>query len=130
MPFMLDAIDIFTLSGFNIDNLASGFASMYGPEFNMLPADIGGSLPKEMAMPEYYFSLFYPLSVTRQRAQDSLHFIIDDRNEVMMYPTKVLNRWKMAAAKCNVNYMQKVAEYHAEKVEYQSPVRCVCHSCT
>ena len=127
VPFILDAIDIFTISGYNMDNLAIGFASMYGPEFNMLPADIGGSLPKEMTMPEYYFSFFYPLSVTRQRAQDSLHFIIDDRNEVMTYPTQVLNRWKMAAAKCNVNYMQKLAEFQSEMVGHQSPVlRQIC----
>ena len=108
VPFILDAMDILEISGFKPESLNPGFIAMYGPRFNMLPSDIGSkkaSLPEEGSMPEHYFSLFYPLSVTRQRAEDSLRFIIDDRPEKMTYPTDKVNKWRSAAAQYSVDYM-------------------------
>ena len=125
VPFMLDAMDILATSGFNPESLIPGFSSMYGPEFNVLPADVGskkGSLPKSGTMPEHYFSLFYPLSVIRQRADDTLRFLIDDEPEGMTYSSGDVNRWKSAAAQYNVDYMRKVARVQAARTGGQAPV--------
>ena len=109
VPFILDAIDIHSVSSFNPESLTSGFSSMYGPEFCVLPTEKSSSrrekLPKEGTMPEHYFSLFYPLSFTRLLAEDSLHFIIDDQPERMTYSNQQSNRFKSAASQFNVDYM-------------------------
>ena len=125
VPFMLDAMSILAASDFTSESLRLGFGSMYGPEFNMLPADIGskkGSLPKSGTMPEHYFSLFYPLSVIRQRADDSLRFLIDDEPEGMTYSSGEVNRWKSAAAQYNVDYMRKMARVQAARTGDQALV--------
>ena len=125
VPFMLDAMDILATSGYNPESLIPGFSSMYGAEFNQLPADIGskkGSLPISGTMPEHYFSLFYPLSVIRQRADDSLRFLIDDEPEGMTYSSGDVNRWKSAAAQYNVDYMRKVTWVQAARTGDQAPV--------
>ena len=125
VPFILDAMDILAMSGSDLESLAPGFVTMYGPDFAMLPADTQsrkGSLPKEGTMPDHYFSLFYPLSVTRQRGVDSLRFIIDDRAETMTYSTVELSRRRSALAQYSVNYMQKIAAFQALKIGDQAPV--------
>ena len=124
-PFMLDAMNILAASGCAPESLMPGFSSMYGPEFNLLPADTGskkGSLPKSGTMPEHYFSLFYPLSVIRQRADDSLRFLIDDEPEGMTYSSGDVNRWKSAMAQYNVDYMRKLAGVQAAMTGDQAPV--------
>ena len=63
VPFMLDAMDILATSGFNPESLMPGFSSMYGPEFNLLPADIGskkGSLPKSGTIAGTLFFIILP----------------------------------------------------------------------
>ena len=125
VPFMLDAMDIIAKSGINPESLMSGYSSMYGPEFNKLPVDTGskkGSLPKAGTMPEHYFSLFYPLSVIRQRADDSLRFLIDDEPEGMTYSSGDVSRWKSAAAQYNVDYMRKLARLQATIIADKAPV--------
>ena len=125
VPFMLDAMSILAESGFAPESLMPGFSSMYGPEFNLLPPDTGskkGSLPGSGTMPEHYFSLFYPLSVIRQRADDSLRFLIDDEPEGMTYSSGEVNRWKSAAAQYNVDYMRKIAWIQAARTGDQAPV--------
>ncbi|CAI8040805.1 hypothetical protein GBAR_LOCUS22691, partial [Geodia barretti] len=100
VPFMLDAMNIVSMSACTAESLILGFSSMYGPEFNMLPvvaASKKGTLPEAGTMPDHYFSLFYPLSVTRQRADDSLGFLIEDQPERITYSYKEANRWKSAA---------------------------------
>ena len=125
VPFILDAMDILEMSCFKPESLIPGFIAMYGPEINMLPADIGSkkaSLPEEGTMPEHYFSLFYPLSVIRQRAEDSMRFIIDDRPEKMTYPTDKVNKWRSAAAQYSVDYMKKIAAFQATRLGNRTPV--------
>ena len=125
VPFMLDSMDILAKSGIDPESLMLGFNSMYGPEFNKLPVDTGskkGSLPKTGTMPEHYFSLFYPLSVIRQRADDSLRFLIDDEPEGMTYSSGDVSRWKSAAAQYNVDYMRKLARLQATIIADKAPV--------
>ena len=126
VSFILDAIDMLSISSFNPGSLNSGFISMYGPEFCVLPTEKsssrGETLPKEGTMPEHYFALFYPLSITRLRAEDSLHFIIYKQPEQMTYSNQQSDRFKSAEAQFNVDYMRKLASFQAESVGYQAPI--------
>jgi hypothetical protein len=125
VPFMLDAMNIISMSACTTESLILGFSSMYGPEFNMLPvvaASRKGTLPEAGTMPDHYFSLFYPLSVTRQRADDSLGFLIEDQPERITYSYKKANRWKSAAAQFNVDYMRKLAAFQTKRVGDKAPV--------
>ena len=125
VPFMLDAMNILSMSGCTTESLILGFSSMYGPEFNMLPvvaASKKETLLEAGTMPDHYFSLFYPLSVTRQRADDSLGVLIEDQPERNTYSYKEANRWKSAAARFNVDYMRKLAAFQTKRVGDKAPV--------
>ena len=125
VPFMLDAMDILSVSDPKPASLASGFSSAYGPEFNKLPPDVGsrkGSLPKLGSLAEHYFSMFYPLSVIRCRADDSLGFLIDDEPEGSTYSYGDVNRWKSATAQYSVDYMRKLAGIQAAGTADRAPV--------
>ena len=125
VPFLLDAMDILAASDPKPASLASGFSSAYGPEFNTLPPDVGsrkGSLPKSGSMAEHYFSMFYPLSVIRCRADDSLRFLIDDEPEGSTYSYGEVNRWKSATAQYSVDYMRKLAGIQAARTAEGAPV--------
>ena len=123
VPFMLDAMEILAASDPNPASLTSGFSSAYGPEFNTLPADVGSkkrSLPESGSMAEHYFSMFYPLSVIRRRADDSLRFLIDDEPEGSTYSYGNVNRWKSATARYSVDYMRKLASVQAARTADQA----------
>ncbi len=125
VPFMLDAMDILAASDPKPASLAAGFGSAYGPQFNTLPPDVGsrkGSLPKTGSMAEHYFSMFYPLSVIRCRAEDSLRFLIDDEPEGSTYSYGEVNRWKSATAQYSVDYMRKLAGAQAAGTADKAPV--------
>jgi hypothetical protein len=121
VPFILDAMDILEMSGFKPESLT--LVLLLCTVLNS--ADIGSkkaSFPEEGSMPEHYYSLFYPLSVTRQRAEDSLRFIIHDRPEKMTYPTDKVNKWRSAAAQYSVDYMKKIAAFQATRLGNRTPV--------
>ena len=125
VPFILDALKILAESNFALRNLAPGFNAQYGPEFSELPADIGSkkrSLPRSGSMPEHYFSLLYPLSVIRQRAVDSLRFLIDDEPDGSTYSCSEVSRWKSAAAQYSVDYIRKTARAQAAETGDRAPV--------
>lgn len=125
VPFILDAMEILAASDAGPARLAAGFSSAYGPDFNTLPADIGskrGSLPKSGTLAEHYFSMFYPLSVIRCRADDSLRFLIDDEPEASTYSYGNVNRWKSATAQYCVDYMRKLAGIQAAANAGRAPI--------
>ena len=125
VPFMLDAMDVLAASDPKPASLTSGFSLAFGPDFNTLPPDVGsrkGSLPKSGSMAEHYFSMFYPLSVIRCRADDSLRFLIDDEPEGSTYSYGEVNRWKSATAQYSVDYMRKLAGVQAARAAEGAPV--------
>ena len=125
VPFMLDAMDILAASDPKPASLTAGFDSAYGPDFNRLPPDVGsrkGSLPKLGSMAEHYFSMFYPLSVIRCRADDSLRFLIDEEPDGSTYSYGEVNRWKSATAQYSVDYMRKLAGVQAVETADRAPI--------